>query len=283
MPATEMPAKPVSTNLLLCINVPDVVCETLHRAGYGLDVGEFSIPKGLKIQSALTSLRVVLIDTSMGKSEVFSAIHSVRSLLGASGGDFRVLCYSDVPRNPHFVLELERRGARYVRISNPEMLIECIGLLYAELDELARNGPQFRIIHRYSQGSCAPGEEITAVELFHRQHAFHLRLSLSQRFVFNLLAQSRSAALDAFQIAAGLNGWFYRDHARNSGKGYTTKVRVATVKVLIQRIREAMAACFAEADLHSNPYDALRSFYAEGSRRALYRLYAGIHWEHRKD
>lgn len=271
IPATVVP--------LLCVNVSDEILEDLTGFGYRVAIGDPNIALQAS-RPVRSNTHIILIDVASGRNELTEMIDTTRSRLCQSGSEFRILCYSSVPRNPNFVLEIEKRGARYVRATEPAMLAEWIAIMYAELSEIGRDGPCFRIVHEYSQGSCAPGEAIKVIELWERGKPFQLRLSLSQRFVFDLLARNRSVALDSFQITSGIDGWFYRDHGKNGGLRYTTKVRVPTVKVIAQRIRQAMTTCFVEADLPADPYNVLRSFYAEGSKRALYRLHAHVHWDH---
>jgi hypothetical protein len=98
--------------------------------------------------------------------------------------------------------------------------------------------------------------------------------------VFDFLAQGRRIALDSSQIVAGLGGWFYRDHAENSGHKQVKRVRRTTVKVIIQRIRGAMASTFSEAGLRFDPYEVLRSCPAEGTNRVLYKIHGGVRWVH---
>jgi hypothetical protein len=80
---------------------------------------------------------------------------------------------------------------------------------------------------------------------------------------------------------SGLSGgWLFRDHASNSGHRQGKKIRRATIKVLVQRIREAMAGAFEEAHLNFDPRNVLRSCYTEGSKRVLYKLQADVRWRH---
>lgn len=264
---------------LLCINVSDQILEFLRESGYqaGARISGFTLPLH---QLTPTKANIVLIDAAAGQNKVLASINAIRSRPCLSGGEFRVLCYSTIPRNPRLALEIEKRGARYVRIADPAMLVEWIEFSRAEMAQFAKDGPCFRILHRFSQGTCGPGEEIAKIELVYGGKAFQLHLSLSQRFVFDFLARNRSTALDALQITSGLHGWFYRDHGKNGGTRYTTKVRVPTVKVITQRLRQAMAKCFTEAGLPADPYNVLRTFHAEGSNRALYRLHAHVQWDH---
>jgi hypothetical protein len=160
------------------------------------------------------------------------------------------------------------------------MLFEAIDLLLAELDELEKHGPCFQIVHRFSQGICTPGEEISAVLLAHAGNFLQLPLGLAERFVFDFLAQRR-IAVDSLQIVSGLAGdWFYREHAANSGQRQVRKIRRPTIKVLAQRIRDAMSSTFGHSDLVFDPYDVLRSCPAVGSNRVLYKLCARVRWRH---
>ncbi len=136
---------------------------------------------------------------------------------------------------------------------------------------------------RVESGSCAPGEEISAIFLVHRQRHFQLPLGLAQRLLFDFFAQHRRISLDSLQILSGLTGdWFYRDHAANSGCRQTRKIRRQAIKVLVQRIREAMEFVFEQARLTCDPWDVLRSRSAVGTKRALYRLHAEVYWSHSK-
>ena len=108
------------------------------------------------------------------------------------------------------------------------MLLEAIDLLFAEMNELDRNGPSFKIVHCYSQGSCAPGEEVSAVLLADHGEFRQLPLAVVERLVFDFLAQHRRIGLDSSQIVSGLSGgWFYREHAANSGHRQVKRVRRA--------------------------------------------------------
>jgi hypothetical protein len=254
--------------------------KALDEDGYGIAIGNLSNPFLPHMRTLLSHADVVLVDVTVGRHEMIDFVQKLRTARCLSGAAPRILCFSTTRRNPRFVLELGKCGVRYARISDPAMLIESMEILLAEETDFELTGPRFCIAHRFSQGTCAPGEEVAAIEL-HSGGFFQLPLSLSQRLVFNLLAESRGIALDSFQIVARLNGWFYRDHGLNSGVRQSVKVRVATIKVLVQRIRQAMASTFVKADLKCDPDSVLRSFPAEGSKRALYLLHADIRWDHR--
>lgn len=264
---------------LLCMNMPASARAVIQGMGYTVEVGSISAPINTR---SLGRADIVVLDVTSGGEEVVELARRLRTAMCIAGSTGRILCFSAIHRSPRFVLVLQNCGARYVRISDTSMLLEAIELLVAEIAELERNRPCFRITHRFSQGTCAPGEEIEIIECAHNGDFLQLPLALSARFVFNCLAENRSHALDAFQIASTLSaGWFYRDHAKNSGVRQTTKVRVATIKVLIQRIRKAMTSVFAGMGLTYNPYDVVQSFPAEGSKRALYRLNnATVKWNH---
>jgi hypothetical protein len=147
---------------------------------------------------------------------------------------------------------------------------------------LKHHGPNFEIVHRFSTGVCTPGEEIAAILLRHGDAFFQLPLGLVDRLVFDLLARRR-LAIDSLQIVSSLAAdWFYLEHAANSGHRQLRKVRQPTIKVSIQRIRDAMSAAFDTLQLKFDPHQVLRSCAAEGTNRVLYKLCAHVSWRHPK-
>ena len=258
-----------------------IVLDALKSKGHAAVLHPFSAPNSLVLRTLLNSLDVLLIDLTNCSYDALSVLERLSVAMGISNVRPRLLCFSSAHRNPRFELAVEKCGARYVRISSLAVLLDAIDLVIAEMDQLQRDGPCFEIIHRYSQGGCAPGEETNAIFLVHGGRFFQVPLSLAQRLLFNFLADHRRIAMDSSQIVSGLAGdWFYRDHAANSGYRQFKKIRRPTVKVLIQRIREALALTFAKAKLRLDPRDVLRSCPAEGSKRVLYKLQAEIRWHH---
>ncbi len=273
---------PTKHRLLLCGSTDGLgfVQDVLKAAGYTSVWASISHPISPHVRALLSSVDLVLLNVSLSNSDILSTIHELDAAIGICSVRPRLLCFSTSYRRPDFVLRIERSGARYLRVDGPAMLLEGIEILLAEMSELQRKGPCFQIVHRFSQGSCAPGEEVSAILLGHSGNYFQLPLALPQRLVFDFLAQRR-IALDSLQIVSGLSGaWFYRDHAENSGQRQFKKIRRQTVKVLVQRIREAMSCSFAKAALRFDPSDVLRSCPAVGSKRVLYKLHADVQWHH---
>jgi len=273
-------AKP---ELLMCGTTggSDAMLEPIRAHGYGVMAAPVSCPVSTPVRALLSGVDIVLLDVTMSSRDVLNTIDALTASLGICSVRPRLLCFSTAHRNPHFVMAIEKCGVRYVRVASPSILLEAIDLLLAEMNELQRNGPCFQIIHRFSQGSCAPGEEVSAALLVHHGEFLQVPLAVVERLVFDFLAQHRRIALDSLQIVSGLSGdWFYRDHAVNSGHKQVKRIRRATVKVLVQRIREAMASTFAKVGLRFDPRDVLRSCPAEGTNRVLYRLHAGVRWHH---
>jgi len=269
---------------LLCIDIPDPLVAALQVSGYTTETGRLNKQLDAGFQMARSGVGIVLLDVTTGGERTIERIGRLRSALHSAGNRARIMCFSTAHRNSLFTLALEKCGARYVRISDVSMLIDAVELQLAEREDLERSLLSFRITHRFSQGNCAPGEEIRMIEWVFRGKYFQLPLALSARFVFNCLAENQPHALDAFQIASILHGgWFYRDHAKNSGIRQFAKVRVPTVKVLVQRIRRAIAFVLMRQCVTSDPYEVLQSFPAEGSTRTLYWLNASISWWHRLD
>lgn len=233
------------------------------------------------VRCLLSNSDIVLVDVTSASSGILKSIEQLHAANAAFNVGPRLLCFSTAHRNPHFVMAAKKWGAQYVRVDGVEMLCEAVNLLYAEIKELERKGPCFEILHRFSQGSCAPGEEIAGVFLVNNEIPLQLPLGLAQRFVFEFLAQHRRIALDAQQILSGLLGdWFYRDHAANSGQRQLKKIRRPAVKVVMQRIREAMHSTFNHAGVNLDAYSVLRSYPVEGSKRVLYKLIAHVRWRH---
>lgn len=231
------------------------------------------------LRRQLAECEVVLIDVTRRSHDVLGDIEQLGNAIRICGGNARLLCFSDIHRNPRFALEIQKRGARFVSLNGPGALLEAVQVMLAEISALERLS--FQIIHRFSQGSCAPGEEVAAICLAQKQGLFQLRLGLTQRLLFDFLAQHRQLSLDSLQIVSGLMGdWFYRDHAANSGYRQTNKIRRQTVKVVVQRIREAMEDVFEQAQLSCNAWDVLRSHPAPGTKRTLYRLHGDVRWQH---
>ena len=258
----------------------DSIQEVIRSNGYHVVVRNEIIQTPNELKS-LPGVDIVLVDITSSSHKVLATVQALNAAIGICRVRPRLLCFSRAYRSPKFVLPIEKCGARYVRVESLSTLVEAIDLLLAEMNELDRNGPTFRIVHRFSQGSCAPGEEVSAVLLVHNGDFRQLPLAVVERLVFELLAQRRRIALDSLQIVSAMSGdWFFREHAANSGHKQIKRLRRATVKVIIQRIRDAMATTFGKANLCFDSHDVLRSCLAEGTNRVLYRLQADVRWRH---
>ena len=254
-----------------------ILLPTLGAKGYNVTAVDFASRK-----FPIFLPEVVVVDVTTSGIESLSVVREISASMALRNPHGRIVCVSSVSRNSRFVLNLEKCGGRYVRIADSQMLIEAVDLAIAEVRSATASRPRFVIVHQFSQGICTPGEEIASVHLDDDRQLSQLSLALAQRFVFDFLALNRGIAMDSLQIASAIGaGWFYRDHGLNSGTRQTKKIRPATVKVLVQRIREAMNAGFIRAGLHFNAYDVLRGIPTEGSKRILYRLDASVSWLHR--
>jgi len=131
-------------------------------------------------------------------------------------------------------------------------VLNVVDLLSAEIVRLRAAGPHFRIVHRFRMpgSDCQPGEEVFAVFLLYRGHEYQLRLSLSQRLLFEFLARHSRVAQSAGQIQLGIRGDdFYKFHARNADgrKPLTRRIHRTAIRVLVNRVHRAMKLVF-----HSN-------------------------------
>ena len=256
-----------------------LVQEVIASRNYAVIKAHIAPTVSPHLRSQIATSDVVVLDVTRRSHDVLKEIEEINAAIAVCGSDARLLCISGEHRNPRFVLEIQKRGARYANVSSTGAIFEAIESILAEANELQHFF--FRIVHRYSQGSCAPGEEIAGVFLVQQHKMFQLSLGLAQRLLFDFLAQHRQISLDSLQILSGLRGdWFYRDHAVNSGYRQIKKIRRQAIKVLIQRVREAMDETFKQAQLTCNAWDVLRSPSAAGTKRALYRLHADVRWQH---
>ncbi len=252
----------------------------LRSVGYGITLSPFPSATTTPI-NLVEQCDVALLDISTIPQSVLATLERVNAAIGIGNVRPRVLCYSTVHRNPSLVLNLQKCGARYARVSGPETLIEAIELLLCEMNEIEYHRPSFRIVHRYSRGTCRPGEEVTAVMWSNGGDFLHVPLGLAERLVFDLLARHRRIPLDSLQIVSTFRGDpFFQEHALNSGQRQVGRVRRPTVKVHVQRIRSAMASAFTSAHLLFNPKDVVRSGLAEGTNKVLYKLHADVRWQH---
>ncbi len=274
---------PVQPSLKPRVLICDIECpggfppEVLRGRGY--PARSIAVRRSTSLlRDVVPEADLLLIDLTTSSREVTKLIQEIIATIGICSIRPRVLCFSTAHRNSEFLLSIQRAGARYARVGSLEMLCEAIDLLFTEIRELERNGPHFEIVHSYSTGVCTAGEEISAVLLENAGDVLQLPFGLAERFVFDLLARRRMA-VDSLQIVSGLGDWFYREHASNSGHRQVKRVRLA-VKVLVQRIRDAMGSSFSKLQLGVDPYNVLRSCPAEGTNRVLYKLCANISWRH---
>lgn len=147
---------------------------------------------------------------------------------------------------------------------NLRPVLEKVDLLLLELRRLRSAEVHFKIVHRFrAQGSeCLPGEEIAAVYLVHRGREYLIPLSLALRLVFDCLAKYSRYPQSASQIEACFRADpFYSLHGKNVANTGALRRRIArsAIKVYLQRIREALACAFREANLRLDPRDVLVS------------------------
>ncbi len=136
---TEVAANSVSTKhrLLVWGSMGDSasVLKTLCARGY--DVVQSDFPSlTAKLRPLLPTVDVVLFDITTSCHSILNTVQELNEATGICSLRPRLLCFSTVHRNPQFVLEVQKRGARFVRVGSPEMLLEAIELLIAEVDDL---------------------------------------------------------------------------------------------------------------------------------------------------
>jgi len=162
-------------------------------------------------------------------------------------------------------------------------VLDEIDVLLAETARLQAVGPQFRIVHRFARaGTCCQGEEVALIILVYRSREYVVRMPLAQRILFDYLARHRWLPQSAGQIVLGLHAEpFYVRHAANvrGSRPLTRKFSRSSVKEYVSRIREALAAALAEAELPIDPEEILVSESTSGNEVG-YRVRARIEWTH---
>ena len=156
-------------------------------------------------------------------------------------------------------------------------LLQEVDFLAAEQQQQAARGPEFVIFHlrvhnerNEDEFRCIPDEEqVVSVMLRHDQKTYQMPLSPSSLVVFDILSACRLGRT-ARQIVSD-------DRERNSI--VSPALRVASVKLLIRRIRQQMQAAFQEAGLKLDARSVLRSEQIDG-RSVCYRLVAIRRWVH---
>jgi hypothetical protein len=161
------------------------------------------------------------------------------------------------------------------------LVLEEVDLLAAEATWVNARGPHFVIIHRWYQPGtdCLAGEEVAAVRFMFRGRDFQLELGVGPLILFDFAARNRWLPESASQLAARLNAdAFATQHGAHSptSRKQTRKFTHGTVKVYVERIREAMAVAFKEAGVNLDPYLVLTS-------ESGYRLKATVEWVHLVD
>jgi hypothetical protein len=155
-------------------------------------------------------------------------------------------------------------------------VVNKVDLLAAEIAHLRTAGPHFRIVHRFrSPGviGCEIGEEAAAVFLVHRGREYQLRISLSQRLVFDFLARHSRLAQSTRQIEMGLNAEFYTHHGMNAGGRVpvTRRIPRSSIKEHIRRLHQAFGWAFHEAGVAIDPRSVLIVQHTAGNE-VVYRL-----------
>jgi hypothetical protein len=164
-------------------------------------------------------------------------------------------------------------------------ILKIVDLLIAEISHLRAAGPHFRIVHRFRlPGSdyCLPGEETFGIFLCHRGCAYQLRLSLTQRLIFDYLARHSGLAQSAHQIELGIRADdFCRFHATNvNGRvALTRSVPRSSIKEHVKRLHRGLGFAFQEAKLRIDPRKVLVVQDTAGNE-VLYRLRATFEWLH---
>src|SRR5438270_2598651 len=156
-----------AAKILICSDPDEVgpLVEAVQAQGHQVVCHKITHQISNNVRCLFSNSDIVLVDVTSASSEILKFIERVHAANAVFNVGPRMLCFSTAHRNPQFVMAVKKWGAQYVRVDGMGMLCEAITLLYNEIKELERKGPCFEIVHRFSQGSCAPGEEIAGIFL----------------------------------------------------------------------------------------------------------------------
>ena len=163
-------------------------------------------------------------------------------------------------------------------------VLNKVDLLVAEIAHLRAAGPHFHIVHRFRMpgSDCLPGEEIAAVFLVNHAYEYQLRLSLTQRILFDFIARHSRLAQSARQIELGIRADdFYKLHATNAHGRATVARRIprSSIKEHIRRLHHALELVFQEAGIGIDPHRVLVVQDTVGNEVG-YKLKATCSWTH---
>jgi hypothetical protein len=162
-------------------------------------------------------------------------------------------------------------------------VIEEIDFALAEMAALKAAGPHLKILHRWHEAGtdCAPGEETALIWFVYRAREFVVPLPLAERLLVDYWAHCRLPQT-ASQIEAGFRADPYCSrHGANARtlRKQTRNIGRTSVRVYVERIREALQIAFTEAGVNLDPYQVLASKRTTGNQ-ILYQLKAYVDWIH---
>src|SRR5947209_2116357 len=174
-----------------------------------------------------------------------------------------VLCITNYYVDAHTQFEVELEGGRYVsKDANTKEYLRNIELLLIELDKLRGQGPLFRIAHKYGPNTmdrgrgCYVGEEVTSVELLHRNSVFPVMMTKTPIRIFDYLARyAFTYPQTTIDIIKGLTEGNAFYHEWFAGED----VSPDSIKMAIRRIRKALGDTFQQAHLNLDPKNVLVS------------------------
>lgn len=273
---------------IMLLNRGDGWTENLERAlsrRFTLVAQNYLIKSRDRLIEELKLIDLAIVDVSIDDRQMRMALEVMREAKMLHNAGLALVFVSRINRGPRFQFEIERMGARLLTDDNIGIVMAQAELALLEVRELANNGPQFRIVHRFHKPGtdCQAGEEIWTISLIHRRFETRLPLSLALRQIVNYLAETRHVPQSATQIAAGVHrSAFYTRHGMNSGVRSKRKVSRSAIKEYVKRIRRALGSAFREAGLHLDPKRVLVSKATVGNE-IHYQLRATIQWVHISD
>jgi len=112
--------------LMLGSSTPSAEIVDALRLQHNVVTGDLAILVSTQMRALLSTANIVVVDFTTVTAGSLKLLDQLNAQIGITNLWPRLLCFSSVHRNPRFVLEAEKCGARYVRVENISVLVEAI-------------------------------------------------------------------------------------------------------------------------------------------------------------
>src|SRR5258708_6369164 len=109
-----------------------IVLDVLAARGYEVTAGTLSGAMLVNQTALPAEVGILLVDVTNAQHNFLNTLEALYRSIANAEADSRLLCFSFAHRNPRFELAIKQCGARYVRVTDPSVLVDTIDLALAE-------------------------------------------------------------------------------------------------------------------------------------------------------